>query len=154
MLLYRRDEPCVSVHEPLLMKYFPAVFCPIHDFPHALLPALALLVPASGHNPAAVGHSGWSWGSAGQMGSQQPGGDRRASPQLPWRGTGLPSQPACQGLLRIQSRLAVHRFVWDGGWEHWQLPGALFTSRLLLPLSVAELHWDIFGIRAKWKHIM
>lgn len=154
MLLYRRDEPCVSVHEPLLMKYFPAVFCPIHDLPHALLPALALLVPASGHKlcccwplwlvlriSRADGESAtrWRW---------------EASPQLPWRGTGLPSQPACQGLLHIQIRLAVHRFVWDGGWEHWQLPGALFTSRLLLPLSVAELHWDIFGIRAKWKHIM
>lgn len=49
MLLYRRDEPNVSGCEPVLMKYFPGVFCPIHDFPHALFPALTLLVPASGH---------------------------------------------------------------------------------------------------------
>lgn len=44
-------------------------------------------------------------------------------------------EQGCQGLHHIPSRLAVHRFVWGSGWEHWHLPGALFTWRLLLPLS-------------------
>lgn len=106
MLLYWRDEPRVSVCEPVLMKYFPAVFCLIHDFPHALLPALTVLVPASGHKLWRCWPL-WLILRSGRVdGSQQQGGDGRASPQHPWWGTGLLAQPACQGLLHIPSRLA------------------------------------------------
>lgn len=130
--------------QPVLVNYFPAVFCPVHDFPHPILAALTPLVPARDHKLRCcsllwlrLARWGWQgWSPASVMGNRA-------------------ACPACvPGAPRISSRPAVHRFVQDGDWEHWQLPGALFTRMLLLLLSVAELHWDIFGIKAEWKHII